>query len=238
MLAREMRRLSDPDDPDLEAMAGLLQAVFPDPNTVLGLDRLREFVAERGANRVFNAMVARDTGNVVGCTVFSYVPASNCGFSEYIAADQRVRGGGLGRALFDARRAVLDEQARSAGRGACNGLFIEADNPARVPTALGEQERQTAMDAAERLSVFAHFGFKRVDVAYVQPPLAVEKAAVSYMDLLFAPWRGQASAIDSAWIIETLEPIWRAWSADTWAVELSALRERIRGPTVPLSALH
>jgi GNAT superfamily N-acetyltransferase len=233
----ELRRLTEPSDPDLHAMAALMHAVFPDPNVVLGLDRLQEFVGERTGDRVFNALVAKEAGEVVGCVVFSYVPASNCGFSEYIAVAGTLRGGGLGRYLFEARRDLLNEHARAGGQRACNGLFIEADNPLRVPAGLMEQERETAIDARERLQIFAHLGFKRVDVAYVQPPLGPGKQAVTYLDLLFAPWVGDVQSIDPTWVIQTVEPIWRSWSPDTYAAELSTLQAHISRPTVALRPL-
>lgn len=232
-----LRSITGADDPDLASMAALLHAVFPDQNTVLGLERLREFVAERNPGRAFNMLIVKDNDVVVGCTVFSYVPASNCGFSEYIAVSQAIRGGGTGRRLFDARREVLDRRARTAGYEACNGLFIEADNPRRVPPELLERERQTAIDAQERLRVFAHLGFRRVDVAYVQPPLGVGKEPVSYMDLLFAPWRARVDAIDSTWVTDTVQPIWRAWSPDTYRGELAALQASLPRPTVRLVQL-
>jgi GNAT superfamily N-acetyltransferase len=209
----------DPHSPRLVEVAQLLQAVFADPNTVLGLDRLREFLAANAApgERTFyvHAAIGRDD-RVLGATVFSYVPRSNCGFSEYIVSRPDGRGQGIGRRLFDARKRQLDEAASAAGYAGCNGLFIEADNPARTPAALLEAERQTAIDAFERLRLFAHLGFLRVDVAYVQPPLGPGKQAVDYLDLLFAPWRADAqSEIPSIWIVETLAPIWAAWSPGT-----------------------
>src|SRR5207237_10203743 len=106
----QLKRLTDPDDPDLAALATLLHEVFADPNTVLGLERLREFVAERTNERVFNAVVATQAERVAGCIVFSYVPASNCGFSECLAVASDLRGAGLGRGLGYARRALRDQQ--------------------------------------------------------------------------------------------------------------------------------
>src|SRR5437868_15391603 len=95
----QLKRLTDPDDPELVALASLLHQVFADPNTVLSLERLQEFVAEHTNERVFYAVVARQAERVVrqaervvGCIVFSYVPATNCGFSEYVAVASDVRG--------------------------------------------------------------------------------------------------------------------------------------------------
>ena len=211
--------VSDPDSPRLVEVAHLLQAVFADPNTVLGLDRLREFLAANAVvpERSFHVHAALGSDDqVVGATVFSYVPRSNCGFSEYIVSRPDVRGQGIGRRLFDARKRQLDEAARAAGHAGCHGLFIEADSPERTPAALLEAERETGLDARERLRLFAHLGFLRVDVEYVQPPLGPGKQAVPYLDLLFAPWRENAFAeIPSNWMVETVTPIWAAWSPGT-----------------------
>lgn len=233
-----LRQVADPDDPDLAATAALLRSVFPDENTVLGLDRLREFVAAPRSGRAFTILVGvSDEMHVVGCTVFSYVYESNCGFSEYIAVTRDTRGSGMGRALFDARRRVLDAEAERAGHATCNGLFIEADNPYRIPPELRAQERLTAMDTEDRLRMFAHLGFKRVDVTYVQPPLGVGKEAVSYLDLLFAEWLGDTQTIPSEWVTQTVEPIWRAWAPGTHAEELHSLRARLTAARVALQQL-
>ena len=117
----------------------------------------------------------RKAGLLLGGTVFSYVPATNCGFSEYLVVRKERHGQGLGRRLFDARRAVLDELAQQSQAGACSGLFIEADNPERTPADLQARERETAMDALVRLQVFAHLGFLRVDID-VRPAAARARA--------------------------------------------------------------
>src|SRR5947208_175451 len=82
----------------------------------------------------------------------------------------------------------------------------------RTPSELLEQERATAMDAAERLRVFAHLGFFRVALLYVQPPLGEGKEPVTYLDLLFAPWHEgalAASKVPTEWVLGTLGPVWQ-----------------------------
>ncbi|HEV7662779.1 MAG TPA: hypothetical protein VGQ62_04530, partial [Chloroflexota bacterium] len=188
-----MKLVTSPDDPRLAELSRLLESVFADPNTVLGLDRLQAFVRAdpSAARRRFSVLVAVDAARdtVIGGSVFSYVPKSNCGFSEYIVADSTRRGTGLGRRLFERRKALLDEQARAYGHPACGGLFIEADNPDRTPADLVDAERETALDPRERLRLFDHLGFRKVDVPYVQPPLGNGKQPIAYLDLLFASWR-------------------------------------------------
>jgi len=204
--------IQDPHDPLVRSVADLLLEVFADPNTVLGADRLREFLASSAAERKFNILALSDNQRLAGATVFSYVPRSNCGFSEYLVLRGAERARGLGRMLINARRTRLEADARAAGFEACNGLFIEADNPDRTPTPLLQAERETAIDAVERLRMFGHLGFFRVDFTYVQPPLAAGKTAVDYLDLLFAPFSGSMREVPANWVIDTLTPVWRGWA--------------------------
>jgi hypothetical protein len=223
-----------PDDPRLAALADLLRRTFADPNSVLGLDRMQDFMSAdpSAAGRSFHVIVAEDSGRVIGGSVFSYVPRSNCGFSEYLVLEPAGRGRGLGRALFNRRRDILNAcglQHGHAGLFPCNGVFIEADNPARTPPKLLEAERESSIDPRQRLRIFSHLGFSRVEVAYIQPPLGVGKESVEYLDLLFAPMSTPpAGVVPVNWIVDTLAPIWTALSgADTAEGELARLRERI-----------
>ncbi len=234
-LVPQLDEITRPDDPRLGDVAALLERTFPDPNSVLGLDRLREFLSERRKDdwREFHVLVARSgtPAHVVGVSIFSYVPRSNCGFSEYLVVDQPLRGQGAGRALFDRRKTVLDAGALRHGREACSGLFIEADSPWRTPPALLATE---SIDASERLRVFDHLGFRRVAIDYVQPPLAPDKAPVDHMDLLFAAWRPDphGDAIATDWIFATLEAVWSAWAPSVADECLARLRQQVHGARV------
>lgn len=236
-----VRRVHDPEDRALAELAGLLHAAFADPDTVLELDRMQGFLAEARPDRRFGVVVAEaESGGVVGGTVFSYVPARNCGFSEYLVVRKERHGQGIGRLLFDARRAVLNELARTAGQTSCNGLFIEADSPERTPLDLLARERETAMDALTRLQVFAHLGFRRVEIDYVQPPLGPGKQPVSYLDLLFAQWDEgvrQAGHVPAAWVTETLCPIWESWAPCDATTNCERLRQRLGALPVALARL-
>jgi GNAT superfamily N-acetyltransferase len=226
----EIGSLQSPTDHRLNAVGRLLEQTFPDPNTTLGVDRMREFLGQPAgeAGREFFILVAEQHGTIIGTTIFSYVPATNCGFSEYLVVRRDFRAQGIGRRLFDARLDRLQDGARRAGHAHPRGLFIEVDSPTRTPPHLLEAERTTAMDAHERLRIFAHLGFQRVDLAYVQPPLADGKQPVDYLDLLFRPHTPRAS-LPRTWITDTLLPIWRAWSpAGSFEVPASAQEVALR----------
>jgi GNAT superfamily N-acetyltransferase len=234
-----IRRLVDPQDPSVGAFSELLHATFADPDTVLELERMQDFLAQApprqqpphpGTERVFSIIVAELDAAVLGGALFSYVPATNCGFSEYLVVRKAQHGLGLGRRLFDARRAILDAQARQVGQTACRGLFIEVDNPSRTPPDLLAKEREIAIDAATRLQIFAHLGFWRIDMAYVQPPLGRGKEPVSYLDLLFAPWSEDVQAtgcLPAAWVPGTLGPVWASWAPERVQADLSLVRKQV-----------
>ena len=217
-----LSEVTRPDDSRLVALSALLERTFADPNSVLGLERIQQFLADETTPRRFCVMTVEEhNAGVVGGSIFSYVPHTACGFSEYLVLAPEYRGLGLGRKLFDRRKAILDASAN----GHCRGLFIEADDPERTPPEMLEAERESSLDAYARLRLFAHLGFKRVAITYVQPPLGAGKVAVDYLDLLFAPWRSNPDAVAVEWILGTLAPIWTGWSPQTAATHLEQLRE-------------
>jgi GNAT superfamily N-acetyltransferase len=234
----EIHEVAAGSDPEIHALSRLMIDSLSDPNTVLDEDRLIEFLQRRESARSFHILVAAEAGELVGGVVFSYVTASRCGFSEYLVVRQDRRRAGIGRRLVEARRAVLDRRARALGHECARGVFIEVDNPDRVPV---RQEGHTAsLDARTRLRVFDRLGFRRVAMPYVQPPLGPGKQAVYYMDLLFAAWDPDVIAsrrIASDWIIDTVGPIWRGWSPDRCREFLGWLSRRMPGDSVELLPL-
>lgn len=240
-VAATTAEVNRPDDPALAGFARLLEETFADPDVVLGLDRLREFLVEGTGVRRFHVLVAPDpgaAGAVLGGVAFSYVPAANCGFSEYLVVARRARGRGVARELMAARRETLDADARTLGRRACRGVFVEVEHPERTSAAVREAERETALDADERWRFFHAMGFRRVDVPYVQPPLAPGKHAVDYLALLFQMWQAwdapARTEIPSAWVREAVRPVWARWAPTTYEAELRRLEERLGGGTVRL----
>jgi GNAT superfamily N-acetyltransferase len=234
-----LREIVAAEDPALGELSVLLARTFADPNVVLSADRLRTFLRDNRADgpREFCVLVAESTApasRLRGGTVFSYVPAAGCGFSEYLVVDAARRGEGLGRRLVEARTARLDTAARAAGLPAAHGTFIETDDPRRIPAELARLERQTAMDPVARVRLFAHLGFRLVDVPYVQPPLGPGQAAVDYLQLLFAPAAPDRQELPTEWLLATLEPIWTAWAPDTAAAQLARLRVSLTTPTLVL----
>jgi GNAT superfamily N-acetyltransferase len=221
-----LNEVTRPDDPRLVALSELLERTFSDPDSVLGLERIQQFLGENteSSPRWFCVLVLEERDRVIGGSIFSYVPRSLCGFSEYLVVEPERRGQGLGRKLFDRRKAILDARAE----GHCRGLFIEVDSPERTPPEMLAAERETSIDVYQRLRLFAHLGFRRVDVGYVQPPLGAGKQAVEYLDLLFASWQIPPWGVVPLEVVtETVAPIWAAWTSDTSAGYLEKLRRSV-----------
>jgi len=214
-LAIRIEEITDPAHPALGGLAHLLRTTFADPNLVLSEAQVRAGAGRREADRTVHVLVALDGDAVVGGVFFNYVPASHCGFSEYLVVDRAYRRAGIGRALVEARRATLDRQARAHGAPGARGVFIEVESPERTPAEFLERERQTALDAWDRLRVFHRLGFLRVDITYRQPPLGPDKDPVDYLDLLFCPWDEtvrRQRLLPPRWIIDTVRPVWRSMS--------------------------
>jgi GNAT superfamily N-acetyltransferase len=237
----ELIQITKVTDKLIGELADLMLATFADPNIILSDNRIREFLtAQQSRSRTFHVLTLVDGDRLVGGTIFSYMPESNCGFSEYMVLHRDYRGKGLGRQLFAGRKAVLDEQARLHGLSGAYGLFIEVENPTRTPQEYIEQERVTAMDAVDRWRVWHRMGFYRTALPYVQPPLGPGKEPIYYMDLLFAPWDPGALAsgrIPRKWVLGTVTPIWQGWAPDSYQTFLDWLDKRLEGPTVALMPL-
>jgi GNAT superfamily N-acetyltransferase len=221
-----LSEVTRPDDPRLVALSELLERTFADPDSVLGLGRIQQFLADNTETspRWFSVLVLEESNRVAGGSVFSYVPRTLCGFSEYLVVERESRGQGLGRKLFDRRKAILDARAN----GHCRGLFIEVDSPERTPPELLAAERETSLEVYQRLQLFAHLGFRRVEVAYVQPALGAGKQAVEYLDLLFSSWQIPPwSVVPLEVVTQTLAPIWSAWAAEAAVGQLEQLRRSV-----------
>jgi hypothetical protein len=135
---------------------------------------------------------------------------------------------------------VLERDARLHDRERCHGLFIEVDHPELTPPELLAAEQETALDAWQRWHIFDHLGFRQVDLAYVQPPLADDKAAVDYLTLMFLAWDEAArrsARIPRDWVLETLQPVWMGWSPRRYQGFYEALQQQLTEDQVSLRAL-
>ncbi|BDG62424.1 GNAT family N-acetyltransferase [Caldinitratiruptor microaerophilus] len=233
-----LKEVKDPGDPDILRFRELMVGAFADPNMIADPDQLTAWVRDRdGGGRRFHLLVVRVGGQVAGGTLFSYVPETNVGFSEYIIVAPAYRGHGLARLLFQRRLTILEWDARLKGKPPIRGIFIEVAHPMRLPPELYEADRRMAVDPVERRRIMHHFGFRQLDLEYNQPPLTQDREPVSYLDLLFLPLDPDlkaAGALPAEMILRSLRPIWRAWAVPSWEEYLRRMRRALDGKPVAM----
>lgn len=227
-----IRRVSDPGDPALAAFGRLQERTFADPELLIPPEVLPGMLASRSAERRNYMLVAELGSEVVGGAVFHGFPRVNSGFSSFLAVAPEVRGQGIARRLHEARFALLDSEA---GRPVA-GIFIDVLAPERMSPAEVAAERGVGADPVLRRQIFARLGFRRVDVAYYQPPDGPGAEPITTMDLLFCP-RVAADWVATDLVVGTMYAYWTPWLgrgvADRHAAEL---RRRCGGDRVSLTA--
>lgn len=226
----ELREVQDPQDPALDQFLHLLHRTFPDPRLISPPEQFARWVAQREQGpRRFHLLTARAGGQVVGGTMFSYIPGAGAALSELIAVDPQQQGSGLGRQLFESRLRVLQADAQAHG-APLQGLFIEVANPDRLTPAEYEQERASGTDPRDRRRIMAHLGYRQVEMAYLPPPFAPGQPPVTYLDLLFLPLNPDLAGrnrVPARLVLETLTPMWAALGSPDLDKHLDALRQQI-----------
>lgn len=115
-----------------------------------------------------------------GIGVCNFFPRSGTGLLAYNAVRKSMRGKGLGRRLVKMRAEGLLDMAAHLGVP-LNGIFLECNDPARVPT------RKDSMDPARRLRIFKRWGARQIRLDYVQPALGPGQAPCRDLCLLVYP---------------------------------------------------
>lgn len=225
-----IRRVADPRDPALAAFGSLQERTFADPELLIPPEVLPGMLARRSTQRRNYMLVAEQGEVVVGGAIFHYFPGVNTGFSSFLAVAPEVRGQGVARRLHEARFALLDEEA---GRSVA-GLFIDVLAPERMSPAEVAAEQAVGADPLLRRRIFDRLGFRKVDVAYYQPPDEPGAEPITTMDLLCCP-RTPAEWVAAELVAATMHAYWTPWlgreAADTHAAQL---RRRCGGDRVRL----
>lgn len=232
-----IRDIHDPKDPSVPAFIHLLHRVFADASLISPREKFEGWIARRNSGaRRFHLLVAEADGQVVGGTMFSYMPAADTGLSELIAVDPARRGLGLARRLFDARLETLRADAAACG-GILRGLLVEVANPDRLSPAAYQAEVNAGIDPRERRRIMAHLGFRQLDMVYLPPPFAPGQPQVDYLDLLFLPLDAELDrrgAVPPSLIIDTLRPMWAALGSADWEQLLDRTAAQIQDQDVAL----
>lgn len=224
-----IRRVTGPGDPALPAFGRLQERTFADADLLIPPEVLPQMLARLTPERRNYMLVAELGDDVVGGAVFHYFPAPNTGFSSFLATAPEVRGQGVARRLHQARFALMEEDAGHP----VEGVFIDVLAPERMSADEVARERSVGADPVQRRQIFDRMGFRKVDVAYYQPPTGGEPA-VTTMDLLYCP-RTPAATVRADLVAETMRAYWGPWLGKEAAEAHSReLRRRCGGDQVAL----
>lgn len=224
------RQVTDPADPALAQFGDLQNRTYADPDLLIPPRAFPYLLQRQTPERRNLILVAEADGAVVGGAIFHLFPGPNTGFSSYMAVAPQWRGQGLARGIHQARFATLD---REAGK-AVHGLFIDVVAPERLGPDELAQEQSVSVDPFARRQIFHRLGFRRVDVAYYQPPDSPGEAPITTMDLLYCA-RIPSDTVSTELIVRTMHAYWGPWLGRQAAeIHSEELRRRCGGESVPL----
>lgn len=217
-----IRQVTNPDDPAIAAFGRVQERTFADPDLLIPPAVMPAMLANQTSARRNLLLVAERAENVLGGTLFHYLAVPNSGFSSFLAVAPEARRLGLARRLHEARLRLLDQVA---GRPVA-GLFIDVEAPERMTPEARQREIDFGIDPTERRRIFHRLGFRRVDVAYYQPPTRPGDEPLTVLDLLFCP-REPSERVARELVVETMRAYWTPWlgkaAADHHAARLHHL---------------
>ncbi|MGY2893471.1 GNAT family N-acetyltransferase [Deinococcus sp. UYEF24] len=241
----QIRRVTDPNDPAIAAFGTLQDRIYFEPEMLIPARYIVHLLrdndaADSGARR--NVLLLAEEhgpdgkpGNLLGGTLFHFLPEAGTGFSSFLGVDPSARGCGVARRLHTARWQALQEVSADQA-GQCRALFIDVVNPARESADQREQERLAGSDATARRQTFHALGFRTVDLAYEQPvggdhPELEGGGPVTDMDLLaYIPTLPET--ISAALVGATMKAYWTPWlgqaQAERAALKLQAGQAEVR----------
>ena len=127
---------------------------------------------------------------------------SRCALLSYIAVDERRRGQGLGRELFERALGSAREAAQQDG-GPVRAVFAEIHDPRRV------DQTNDVINPADRVRIMERLGGWRVPVTYVQPSLDESSERSDRLMLIAFPLNGQP-IVDARAVSAFLDEYYRA----------------------------
>lgn len=231
-----IRDLQAPGDPDALKWHRLLARVFAEPEFILPYETLERVLTEKAAGRSNSHCLALKEGDeVVGGSLFRYLPRTNTAFSGYLFLAPETRGKGYGRAIVEERRRILRADAQAHGQDDIQALFIDVVAPDRLtPEALARESR--TMDPWERRRFMGRMGFYKVDTPFFQLPLSEEHSLVTWLDLLCHPVRPDWAArrsIPGDFVIQVLTELWSSIHPH-WEKYIGRIADVIAGREVAL----
>lgn len=157
---------------------------FPDPDEREKPGDIRTRIEKGSALPHTHLLAYLLDGQVRGGAILEYYPHSACCLLTYLFTDKAYRHAGIARQLIheDMDKGIpgFIRHLRAEGRPV-RAVFFESNNPLLTP------EHTDSMAPADRLKAFAKMGAKRLDFAYVQPPLNADTVAVRNLYLCVFP---------------------------------------------------
>lgn len=226
-----VRRVTDPHDPAIAAFGALQEQVYFEPEMLIPGQYIGAMLARPGADRRDALLVVEAAGEVLGGSLFHYLPAAGAGFGSFLGVAVGARGRGLARQLHEARWRTL--MALSDGR--CAALFIDVVSPERLSPAQRQAEVAVGSDPMQRRRAFQALGFRTVDVRYEQPVGGEHGGPVTDLDLLCCP-RQPGPEVPTALVVATMQAYWTPWMGQQRAQAAARQLESRAGgrPSLPL----
>ncbi|MBC7646866.1 MAG: GNAT family N-acetyltransferase [Pseudopedobacter sp.] len=221
-----LRSITNPQDPALERLGRLQNAVYADPNMLIPASMFGQLIQWSFPERQNFIVVAEKEGDVLGGAVFHLFAEVGAGFSSFLGVSLAAQGQGVSSKLHHFRWQTLEDALKREPEG----LFIDVVNPARMSATEFEAEEKVGSSPLRRRRVFNHLGFKQVNVEYVQP----SSPPITNMDLLFySPAR--PSSIPTDLVVDTMKVYWQPWLGEEKSARAAEeLRARAGGDVLEL----
>jgi GNAT superfamily N-acetyltransferase len=183
---------------------GLYLANFPKADERESLASMRRYLKLKhqgwyGSNN-YHVALMKDGERIVAASVSDYLSDVNFGVIEFMVVDEDNRGRGLGRLMHEATLALLNEDARNAGRCGLDANIIELNDPFRVSA------KADNFDPIARVLTWDRLGYGRLRFRYTQPALSRELKPVDCLILAVKTFtEALAEALPAQLVVEFLE---------------------------------
>src|SRR5262249_38659915 len=91
-----------------------------------------------------------------------------------------------------------------------------------------EHDREVGSDPFVRRRIFAHLGFRQVDIRYEQPVGGPDGGPVIFLDLLYCP-RKPADTVPTTLVLATMRAYWGPWLRGQVERHVAELERRAGG---------
>ncbi len=159
---------------------------FPDPNERESLANIETYLRVRkpegwyGKNN-YHIVVAELAGRTAALCVADYLADANVGIIEFLVVVPEARGRGLGRQMLNYIESLLIADAQRAKSTYPRGIVAEMNDPFRAAPL------DDNMDPFDRAMLWHGWGFRLLDMPYVQPPLSEAQGPVECLVLIAKP---------------------------------------------------